>query len=364
MKLTRQQRPGTMVGLEIEAGSIAAVEASGSQPTTLRGAAVEPLSPGVVHEGEVVDGEALVAGLKQLFSRNKLSKRIRLGVGNQNVVVRNVRLPAIEDPKELDAAVRFQAAEQMPMPLDQAVLAHQVVGGVPAEEGGSPQIDVVVVAARRDMVMSHLAPLRRAGLEPVGIDLSAFAMIRDLSGTVRGWELPGETAEGARQPQAAALYCALGDVTHMAVAKGRACLFTRVSHAGLAAIAERLAAGTGLTLEHAGQWLEYVGLEQSLERLEGDRGTADAARSALEAGLVEVANELRLSLDYYRAQEEAVPVEEVLLCGSGSAIPGFADRLGATVGLPVTVVRPSVLQSFEDSMAARLTLAYGLALDN
>ena len=50
------------------------------------------------------------------------------------------------------------------MPLDQAVLEHQVVGGVPAEEGAAPQVDVVVVAARRDMVASFLEPLRRAGL--------------------------------------------------------------------------------------------------------------------------------------------------------------------------------------------------------
>ena len=60
---------------------------------------------------------------------------MRLGVGNQRVVVRTLRLPAIEDPKELEAAVRFQAQEQMPMPLEHAVLEYQVVGGVPARGG-------------------------------------------------------------------------------------------------------------------------------------------------------------------------------------------------------------------------------------
>ena len=74
-----------------------------------------------------------------MFSSNKLSKQVRVGVANQRVVVRTMRLPAIEDPKEMAAAVRFQAEEQMPMPLDQAVLEHQVVGGVPAEEGSPPR---------------------------------------------------------------------------------------------------------------------------------------------------------------------------------------------------------------------------------
>ena len=116
-----------------------------------------------------------------MYSAHKLSKQVRLGVGNQRVVVRTFRLPAIEDPKEMEAAVRFQAQEQIPMPIDQAVLEHQVVGGVPAEDGSQPQVDVVVVAARRDMISSLIEPVRHAGLEPVGVDLSAFGMIRALA---------------------------------------------------------------------------------------------------------------------------------------------------------------------------------------
>ena len=131
---------------------------------------------------------------------------MRLGIGNQRVVVRTLRLPAIEDPKEMEAAVRFQAQEQIPMPLDQAVLEHQVVGGVPAEEGAAPQVDVVVVAARRDMIASFLEPIRRAGLEPVGIDLSAFGMIRALAGDRRGAEPTARRPAGAagRRPSSTA----------------------------------------------------------------------------------------------------------------------------------------------------------------
>ena len=84
-----------------------------------------------------------------LFAEHGLVHRVRLGIANQRVVVRTLRLPVIEDPKELEAAVRFEAQEQIPMPIDQAVLDYRVVGGVPGGEGGPPQIDVVVVAARR-----------------------------------------------------------------------------------------------------------------------------------------------------------------------------------------------------------------------
>jgi type IV pilus assembly protein PilM len=353
-----KKKTGDVVGLEIEAGSIAATEIAVNGAVRVTASAIEPLSPGTFHEGEVADPDSLAASLKSLFSQHKLSKRVRLGVGNQQVVVRTLRLPAIEDHKELSAAVRFQAQEQIPMPLDQAVLEHQVVGGVAAEEGGTPQLDVVVVAARREMVHSFLAPLKRAGLEPVGVDLTAFAMIRALAG------LDAAEVEPGSRPASAALYCSVGDVTNLAVARGRACLFTRVSHVGLETTAATLAGSRGLAAEHARQWLAYVGLERPIEELEGDPEILAEARRVLEEGVTALVDELRLSLDYYGAQESAVPVERIVLCGPGSSIAGVAERMEESLGLPIATSRPPALSGFDDAVAARLTLPYGIALDS
>ncbi len=360
LQLTRK-KAGGVVGLEIEAGSIAATEVQGDNGSAMvKASAIGPLEAGVFHEGEVLDPGRLAEALKALFSQHKLSKRVRLGVGNQNVVVRTVRLPAIEDPKEMDAAVRFQAQEQIPMPLDQAVLEHQVVGGVPGEEGAKPQVDVVVVAARRDMVASFVEPLRGAGLEPAGIDLSAFAMIRALAGA----GLAGAEAEPGQRPTEAVIYCNVGDVTNLAVARGRSCLFTRVSHAGMEAISERLVGARGLNREHATQWLSYVGVERPVEEIEGDPETVLAARQALEEGVSALLDEMRLSLDYYGAQESALPVGGAILSGPGSAIPGFAQRMEEGLGIPIQVARPAALAGLGDEAAARLTLSYGLALES
>jgi len=380
-QLTHKQT-GNLVGLEIEAGSIAATEVSVNGAAQVTASAIGPLDPGAFREGEVLDPERLAAALKSLFAEHKLSKRVRLGIGNQRVVVRTVRLPAIEDPKEMEAAVRFQAQEQVPMPLDQAVLEHQVVGGVPAEEGATAQVDVIVVAARRDMVASFIEPIRKAGLDPVGIDLSAFGMIRALNAAdVAGGRVTetGETvadsdegaADGGAQPaghsarpHGAALYCSLGDVTNLAVARGSSCLFTRVSYAGLESIAGRLASTGGLNPEHAAQWLSHVGLESPVEELDGEPGTVAEARRALEEGVTSLIDELRLSLDYYGAQEGALPVERIVLCGPGSAIPGLGPRMEVGLGLPIAVSRPAALASFEEPDAARLTLPFGLALED
>ena len=168
-------------------------------PPRLSATAIAPLAPEVFHDGEVADPEALAEQLRAVFSEHRLSRRVRLGVANQWVVVRNLRLPAIDDPTELKAAVRFQAQEQIPMPIEQAVLDHRMVGGVAAAEGSPAQVDVVVVAARREMILALLEPLRRAGLQPVGVDLSAFGLIRALAG-------PAEQPVGAGEaPQQRAI---------------------------------------------------------------------------------------------------------------------------------------------------------------
>src|ERR1044072_8143854 len=129
----KQTRP--VVGLDIEAGSIAATQVAVNGSVRVTASAIGPLDPRAFHEGEGPDPGRRAPALKALFAENKLSKRVRLGIGNQRLVVRTLRLPAIEAPKEMEAAIRFQAQEQVPMPLDQAVLEHQVVGGVAAEIG-------------------------------------------------------------------------------------------------------------------------------------------------------------------------------------------------------------------------------------
>jgi type IV pilus assembly protein PilM len=281
--------------------------------------------------------------------------------------VRTFRLPLIEDPEELDTAVRFQAQEHLPMPLDQAVLDHRVVSRWTAEDG-TRGMEVVAVAARRDMLHSLLAAVRKAGLRPVGIDLSAFAMIRALAHETAdaGAQVePPESGEEAVQPHVpVVLYCNLGDVTNLAVARGSTCLFTRISPFGVEVIAQKLAERRTLALEHARQWLVHVGLERPTFEIEGDQEIVAATREILEEGASRLADELRLSLEYYGAQEGAPAVERIVVAGPGTTIPGLTGHLEAAgLGQPFSTARPDALAQLGDSAAARLTVSYGLALE-
>jgi type IV pilus assembly protein PilM len=362
LQLSRK-KDDALVGLEIEAGSVAAAEVVTDGSTNLKATAIASLPPGAFHEGEVTDSDALAETLRAFFSDHKLSRRVRLGIANQRVVVRTLRLPAIEDPKELDAAVRSLAHEQIPMPLDQAVIDHRVVGGVAATDGVAAQIDVVVVAARRDMIEATLKPLRDAGLEPVGVDLSAFGLIRALGQSPVA--TPFEEAVDSPEPVASAtLFCNVGDVTTLAIAKGRSCLFTRVSPTGLESVASSLASATRLTEEHARMWMAHVGLAEPVDSIEGDPDTIARTREALETGASSVLDEVRLSLDFYGAQESSVPVDRVVLGGPGGAVAGFAEWMAPVLGLPIEIGRPEALSYLDPVAAARLTLPYGLALDS
>ena len=73
--------------------------------------------------------------LRDLFPEHKLGRRVRLGVANQRIVMRTLDLPPMREAKEIASAVRFQAQEHIPMPLEQAVLEHQSLGVVETADG-------------------------------------------------------------------------------------------------------------------------------------------------------------------------------------------------------------------------------------
>ena len=152
----------SVVGLDIEPGFVAAAEFSQNGKPVLVRAATTSLGPGLFHEGEVVDVDALADRLRAFFRDNDLPKKVRLGVASQKMAVRVMELPAIDDEQELDAAIRFQAQEELPMPVEQAVLDHRLLERIDDEKGG--RMRILVVAARRDSVEHLLAAARRAGL--------------------------------------------------------------------------------------------------------------------------------------------------------------------------------------------------------
>jgi type IV pilus assembly protein PilM len=227
---------GSVVGLDIQPGFIAAVQGRGNGSVVVEKAAAMSLSPDTLRHGEVNDEGRLAEALRELFGESGLSKRVRVGIANQRTVLRTLELPPVTDAKELAAAVNFQAQEQVPMPLNNAVLDFHALGVVNTPAG--PRQQVVLVAAQRDMVERLLGAIEQAGLTPVGIDLSAFALIRSLYAP--GSDIPVEGEEGEGVPRV--LYLNVDGLTNLAIAEGPVCRFTRVVGGGIESSAAELAA--------------------------------------------------------------------------------------------------------------------------
>jgi type IV pilus assembly protein PilM len=342
----RSSSQAAVVGLDLDPGHIAAAEVTVNGSLSLKRGAVAPLRPGVLRDGEVADVPALAEALKTFFAENGLSNRVRLGIANQRIVVRTLDLPPLEDDKALAAAVKVQAPDHIPMPMDEAVIDWQSLGTVQTA-AGQPRTRVVVVAVRREMVDRLVAASREAGLKLEGIDLSAFGMVRALAA--------GRKAEGA------VLYVSVGGLTNVAVANASGCLFTRAAAGGLDAMVHTLSERRGLTAEHARQWMGHVGLHAPLDGVEGDTDLVAAARAVLEEGVHQLADTVRNSLNFYRMQESAEQVETGVLTGPAVAIPGFTEALSEQLRLPL---EPAVVATQDDEAdLGRLTVAAGLAVE-
>jgi type IV pilus assembly protein PilM len=339
------KRTKTLVGLDIDATGIVAASVAVNGRVRVENAGVMALEPGIIRDGEVADVDGLAEALRALYRANKgLDKRVRVGLANQKIVVRVIELPYLEDAKEIDAAVRFHAQDQLPMPLEHAVVDHQRLDVITDATGRRQR--VLLVAARREMVDRVLAALRAAGLRPEGVDLSAFAMVRALH------------RAGPEDEQV--LYLAIGGLTNLAVARGTACTFARASGSGVEALAIELAERSQLTLEHAHGWLAHVGVEAPIELIEGDAQIVAAARQILLDGVRRIAAEVRSSLDFHRMQDESATVSRAVMTGPATAIPGFATAMASELGMPV---EEGVVDGAPEGVdAGRITVAAGLAL--
>lgn len=355
----RRSRGGaTLVGLDIQPGYVSAVQARVNGSILVQRAAGAPLPPDTMREGEVLDGVALAETLRKMFADSRLDKRVRVGVANQRTVLRTLELPPLTDRKELETAVRFQAEDQVPMPLDNAVLDFHPLGVIDTPAG--PRQRVIVVAAQRDMVERLLDAVRSAGLRPEGVDLSAFALIRSL--------YCADEAHAGR-----VLYLNVGGLTNMAIAEGTVCRFTRVVGGGLESMAADIAERHGIKLQDARDLLASVELEEHATdgSFDGEQSSAEAeqpeidVRPVLAAGIREIAGEVRNSLDFHRSQDGGGEVASVVLSGPALQISGFARALQSDLRVPLNPQTVGLLdESSSGSVSAeRLAVATGLAVE-
>jgi type IV pilus assembly protein PilM len=298
----------SFIGLDIGTSAVRAAQvATGRSGTSLISFGQVPLPVGAVMDGEIEDPGPVSEAIAQLWKRVKIrSKKAVVGIANQRVVVRQVELP-FQEEKEFRESVRFQVADFIPMSVDAAEIDFQILEDYVIEEGNH-MMRVLLVAAATDMVERFIATTAAGGVEPVGIDLAAFAATRSVSGSARG-------DSGVAGTEAVVDVGA--GVTNILVHDNGEPRFVRILLTGGDHATSALAEELGVTPEEA----EAVKLD-----LERDVGP-DKAKEILASKVDELVEEIRSSLEYYLSQADSKPLSSLLLTGGGSLAPGILEGL-------------------------------------
>ena len=345
--------PKTRIGLDVGSTAVRAAElAEGSPPTVVRAAQV-PLPAGAVENGEVRDTEAVSEGLRELWTRGGFkSRKVWMGVGNQRVVVREIALPTMPE-KELRQSLGFQVQEFIPMPVDEAVLDYHLIEELEVE--GRQMLRLLLVAAQKAMVDTLVTSATNAKLEPMGLDLVPFAMVRAVGATGAGMELESTGDEAVVDVGA--------HVTNIVVHAAGETRFVRILPSGGRDITVAIA--RGLTVEDD--------VAERLKRGEIVEDSTATPEQALEVAMqraTQFVDEIRSSLEFYTAQTQGARIERLLISGGGSKLEGFIDIVRQRI--PVTVEPGRVfskvgsqLSLSEDAQAEAepvLATAVGLAI--
>ncbi len=355
------------VGLDIGTDHVRAVQLrQAGAGFALSGYGAVEVPMGAVVEGEIVDIEAVTSAIKEVWRRSGVrGKDVSIGVSNQKVIVRLIDLPFMERA-ELAGAIQYQAQDYIPMAIEESILDFQIIGDymTPSDEH---MMEVLLVAAHRDMISSTVAAVEGAGLRLSQIDVSSFAIVRSLMG------LNGMSDLDESGFATGIIHISSG-ITNIAVVEKGIPRFNRISSLAGNQFTQAVANVLNLTFDEA----EHLKITVGLPDIEGgaavppdvDPAVAPIVQDSLEREVNKFIAEVRRSLDYYLTQTSQVrTIQRILLTGSGAQLknlPSFLEKglqAQVVIGDPLARVQvPANLQQavFADRMGS--ATAIGLAM--
>lgn len=275
------------------------------------------LPPELIVEGSIIDSLRLVDSVKELMRKARIKARnAAIGIaGHASVIIRRISVPEMSE-EELSESIKFEAEQYVPFDVEDVNIDFQILG--PKEEPG--QMDVMLVAVKKDIINEYLAVVRDAGLTPVVVDVNAFAL-----GNM--YEMNYEI-----EPDKNIALLNIGASTiNLNILKGGISLFTRDSAVGSNLHTEVLQKEFNLGYEAA----EKLKKGKAVEGVE-----EDDARSAIASASEEIITEVSRSLDFFRSSTYHEDVQEIVLGGGGALVPQFPEQLSQRLGVEVKVAEP------------------------
>lgn len=331
------------IGLDIGSGYLKAVQLKDTKSGyELELFEILPLPPELIVDGSIIDSLRLVDSLRELARKAKIkTKDVAISIaGHSSVIIKRVSLPDMSE-EELSESIKFEAEQYIPFDIEDVNLDFQILG--PKEEPG--QMDVILVAVKRDIINEYIAVVKEAGFNCQVVDVNIFAL-----------ENIYEINYDIEPNRNIALVNIGANTINMNILKGGISVFTRDSAVGSNLHTEVLQREFNLTYDVA----ERLKRGEAVENV-----SPQEAVSVMDLASEEIIGEVNRSLEYFHEE-----VNEIILSGGCALIRDFPRLLSDKAGVETKVMQPfkniripkKMDAAFIEEMAPMAAVAAGLAL--
>jgi len=306
-----------------------------------------PLPPEIIVDGSIIDSFRLIDTLKELLRKSRIKiKDTVIGIaGHSSVIIKRISLPEMSE-EELSESIKFEAEQYVPFSIEDVNLDFQILG--PKEEAG--QMDVILVAVKKDTINEYVNAVRESGLYPIIVDVNHFAL-------ENMYEINYEIESNRN----VAIVNIGASTINMNILKGGISVFTRDSAVGSNLHTEALQREFNLTYENA----ERLKRGEPIENI-----PPEDAFSIMELASEEIIDDINRSFEFYRSTELHEDINEVILSGGCTLIKDFPKLLSEKVGIETKVIEPfknikisqKIDLSYMEEIAPIAAVATGLAL--
>ncbi len=335
-----------VVGLDLGSSSIKAIELKRTkQGYELVSFGLEQLPPDVVVDGAVMDVPLVAEKISGLFDQQKIkTKNVATSVSGHSVIVKRVTLPYM-DEEELYDRIQGEASQHIPFDIADVNLSYQVL------EVMDTQMEVLLVAVKKDKIVSHTYVLDQAHKMPTVVDIDAFALQNCFQ--VNYEPDPGQTA---------ALLNVGASLMNINIVRNDIPLFTRDVSVGGNQYTDALQKELDLSFEDG----------ERLKTGEGIAGVSEEQRAAVLRSVSDILLlEIQKTFDFFRATASGENIQRIYLAGGTARVPGLVELLREEFAMPVDELDPfrkieidPGRHDFEQirELKPRLAIAVGLAL--
>jgi type IV pilus assembly protein PilM len=315
---------------------------------------VAEIYPGVDKKSAGVDRRAArIEAIRQAITQAGISAKHSISaVSGEPIIVRYIQLPDMPE-NELKGAIRWEAEDYIPFPLDEVNLDSVVLGK--SEVGGSPKIDVLLVAAKKDLVAEHVSLLKSTDLTPAIVDVDSFAFLNSFEANY----MPGASEVVALLDIGAELtniniylggvsrfsrdIAVAGDTINSGIQQRIGCSYQRAEELKIKEGAP-VAAQEEASADEVGDSNLLDTIRGTVERITGEDLAEDSPEyvtsQVIRSVLMNIVNEIKRSIQFFENQPNGRPVQRVAV-GGGTAMMKNLDRfLSQELGLAVEIIDP------------------------